>query len=258
MSTSKQSDAHLFASVVRSEELIPLYHNVVRWMLKHDMLIVLHLRIRVVATEKLKKRARAARDQARLARRKESWPTDSKRTGSDDPGKAAGPQDSLEKNTSRSRTPWVSFSLSGARKFSRRLPSALYGGSQLSDLALGEETGDIEDTEEGVGHYEEDEMDREEAESAIWEDGEIRHPPTMINDPGRATSLQRLWLAAMSEGKDPTIAKRFERCVEATRGCFPVSLLGYVSGSINILTARRRTMRFYTGRTSPGSNCMKC
>jgi hypothetical protein len=44
-----------------------------------------------------------------------------------------------------------------------------------------------------------------------WDDEEDHTTSTMIDEPGKATPMQRRWLTAMSDGKDPHIAKRFEQ-----------------------------------------------
>jgi hypothetical protein len=179
-------------------------------MLKRDMLITLHLRIRVVVTQELKMRVLLAREQASREDRRQSR-LRQELISEDNPDLA-----------SDTRTAWVSFSPKSARKHTRRLPSADSGDCLLSDQVAGidvdEETGD----EDGDGSEDEDEIEEEREEAFVnWDDREIYLWPTMINDPGRATSLQRQWLSAMSEGKDPTIARRFEQCV-------PVSLLAPV------------------------------
>jgi hypothetical protein len=53
----------------------------------------------------------------------------------------------------------------------------------------------------------------EDQENLLWNSRENYIAPTMIGDPGRATPLQRRWLYAMSEGKAPHVAKRFEQYV---------------------------------------------
>ncbi|KAJ2926149.1 hypothetical protein H1R20_g10945, partial [Candolleomyces eurysporus] len=63
---TKPHDNHFFASVVRDKELIPMYHDVVVWMLKRDLLVTLHLRIRVVATRELKVRVWEEREHRKL------------------------------------------------------------------------------------------------------------------------------------------------------------------------------------------------
>ena len=41
------TENHFFATVVKSKDLIPLYKDVVVWMLRRDLLVVLHLHIRI-------------------------------------------------------------------------------------------------------------------------------------------------------------------------------------------------------------------
>ncbi len=49
---------HFYAAVFGSKEVILLYPNVVLWMLKQDLLIRLHLCIRIISTVDLKTRVR--------------------------------------------------------------------------------------------------------------------------------------------------------------------------------------------------------
>jgi hypothetical protein len=226
ISASKQSD--FFTSVVRSKDLIPLYHDVVLWMLKRDMLITLHLRIRVVATQELKMRVRLARERARTKRAKASGRSNRRTT--ELKSRQSRPEDSPE--ITSPGTTWVSFSPKSARKYTRRMQSRHSGDSELSELVLKESddegAGDDreetdagnndedEDAEDDKGD-EDDEGDEEEEweeqrdEYVNWDNRENNLLPTMINDPGRATPLQRRWLSAMSEGKDALVAKRFEQ-----------------------------------------------
>ena len=217
-SASKQSD--FFSSVVRSKDLIPLYHDIVIWMLKRDMLITLHLCIRVVATQDLKMRVRLAREQAGPKRAKAGG-RGARRTSEprsrEDIGATA---DNTQISTSG--TTWVSFSPKSARKYSRRFRSNS-GDSNLSDLVLKESDGEQSEGEEDVegdGDGSDDEDDdgeeeeweeEEEDEHMHWDNRENYLLPTMIHDPGRATPLQRRWLSAMSEGKDASVARRFEQ-----------------------------------------------
>ncbi|KAJ7591166.1 nitrogen permease regulator of amino acid transport activity 3-domain-containing protein [Mycena floridula] len=184
-STSKQGDNHFFASVVRSKELIPLYHDVVLWMLKRDMLITLHLRIRVIATQELKSRVRRIRENARR-RREQNYEaeTDSQTTG---------------------RIAWLSLSPQSARRHSRRGPSTDSVHSELSELNFQED----EDDEDRPDEEEPSHSDNDDDDSGqdATEDNSM---PSMINDPGSATPLQRRWLSAMSDGKDPYVALRFK------------------------------------------------
>jgi len=59
---SASSGQHFFGSVVQSKDLIPLYHDVVTWMLQRDLLVTLHLHIRIIASHEVKLRARLTRE----------------------------------------------------------------------------------------------------------------------------------------------------------------------------------------------------
>lgn len=187
-SSSKQSDTHFFASVVQAKEAIPLYRDVVLWMLKRDMLITLHLRIRIVATARLKEKVKFARARDK----KSSGRKYSKLRNQLDPGGDHSPPE----------ISWLSLSPKSARRYSR-LPSV--GGSRnsrLSELILQDDSGDSDSKREEETTESQDEIDNPSGEE---------NEASMINDPGRATTLQRRWLSAMSDGKDPLVARRFEQ-----------------------------------------------
>ncbi|KAF5382194.1 hypothetical protein D9615_004258 [Tricholomella constricta] len=202
-SLSKQTDNHFFASVVQDKDLIPMYHDIVLWLLKRDMLITLHLRIRVVATRPLKVHVRIEREKA-LARK--AGTRDRLRRGllfelQD------GPEDDDDIDLSPpSGTPWLQLSPKSAHRHSRRQ-------SNESDQQQKMEHPEIDS--DGVDESErkttdEDGSDELDDPDSGWDTAEDHLRPSMISDPGRATPLQRRWLAAMSEGKDPQIAKRFQ------------------------------------------------
>ncbi|KAF7424382.1 hypothetical protein PC9H_009689 [Pleurotus ostreatus] len=210
-SASKQSENHFFATVVRDKAQIPLYHNVVLWMLKRDLLHTLHLRIRVVATRELKARVKA--DWARHL--------ESKRLRK---GRRSRNQSFVQDVDNQYRSSelqqgisWLSLSPKSARRYSRRKASNESRQSKLSELIIPEafdEDLDIHDRDDDVDPELDEEDEEDEDEVAADENGsEQQHPwSSMINDPGTATPLERRWLAAMSEGKDPRIARRFEHC----------------------------------------------
>ncbi|KAG6894711.1 hypothetical protein C0992_005016 [Termitomyces sp. T32_za158] len=199
-SISKQSENHFFASVVQNKGLVPMYHDIIQWMLKRDMLITLHLRIRVVATHRVKLKVRLAREKA-LAKIAGTQHYDRglllELESADD--------DDEHNSSSPSTTHWMPLSPRTAHRHSRhqsdesRYRKTNYGGTD------GYGTGDSErrGTDEDVS----DELDDPDSG---WDTTEDHLRPSMISDPGRATLLQRRWLAAMSEGKDPVIAKRFQ------------------------------------------------
>jgi hypothetical protein len=194
-STSKQSDNHFFAAVVRSKDLVPLYHDVVLWMLKRDMLITLHLRIRVVATQEVKTRVRVARERAQARRlRKEGHKGGKFRSGQEIP---------------EAKESWLSLSPMSAQRY-QRLSSPDAEASKMNNSAIDE---DEKSQDQDAEDSEEDDNEEDGGDVVGWDTREDYLWPSMIYDPGRATPLQRRWLSAMSEGKDEFIARRFEQWV---------------------------------------------
>lgn len=195
-SASKQTENHFFASVVKSKEkeLIRMYHDVVLWMLKRDMLITLHLRIRVVATVELKRRVKEQR-RLKMAQKFSKINPDGRMHLDSD----ADAYFSNDSNRNASVFP--------ALQFSRRISSNESGRSEISELNFQEE-----DTIDWVDNPSDSVSSNSEPdeEDSGWDTTEDHVGPSMINDPGKATPMQRQWLSAMSEGIEPSIAKRFE------------------------------------------------
>ena len=200
-STSKQSDNHFFATVVISKDLVSLYQDVVLWMLKRDLLITLHLRIRVVATADLKLRVRMARDTKKATNSKSaSRGRMSSEAGMDIFGHDLHADGALEPMGGIN---WLSLSPKSARRHTRRLPSIGYENDVSDEIVLDDD-----------GHeYLEDEREADDSDEAGvgWGSKEDTLWPSMIGDPGRATPLQRKWLSAMSKDKEDYIASRFEQ-----------------------------------------------
>ncbi|KAJ7475742.1 nitrogen permease regulator of amino acid transport activity 3-domain-containing protein [Mycena latifolia] len=191
--STSSSNTHFFAAVVQIREVIPLYQDVVLWMLKRDMLITLHLRIRIVATVRLKERVKFTKGRTR----------DKKSGGRKGHSKLRNQLDT-DGDQSPPSVSWLSLSPKSARRYSR-LPSV--GGSRssrLSELILEDDSGD------SAGKRREDEETAESQDEIDNQSGE-ENEASMISDPGRATPLQRSWLSAMSDGKEPHIARRFEQ-----------------------------------------------
>lgn len=94
-----------------------------------------------------------------------------------------------------------------------RLPSAESIRSEISELdfnfgeGVGLQVQDDDDDDEN----EEDGAEEAEGGNSGWDDEEDHATSTMIDEPGKATPMQRRWLTAMSDGKDAHIAKRFEQ-----------------------------------------------
>ncbi|KAJ6494661.1 nitrogen permease regulator of amino acid transport activity 3-domain-containing protein [Mycena vitilis] len=190
---SKQSDTHLFGSVVHTKEAIPVYHEVVLWMLKRDMLITLHLHIRIVATVRLKERVKfAAKGRSR-----------EKKSGGRKGHSKLRNQLETDADLSPPGVSWLSLSPKSARRYTRDPSAGGSRNSRLSELILQEDSdSEGKRRDEGEAAESQDEIDTHSA-------GEDE--ASMINDPGRATTLQRRWLSAMSDGKDPALVRRFEQ-----------------------------------------------
>lgn len=190
--SSKQSDNHFFAAVVRSKEHIALYHDVVLWMLKHDLLCTLHLHVRIIATSELKVRVREAHE--RKVERLGGRQVRGRR-----PSKLLEPESLTDMRPGNPGIPWLSLSPKSARRYSRHIPSTeLELGSEVSGSYADKEKDDEDVTEES------------DEDNIGWGTAEDTISPSMIGDPGTASPLERRWLAAMSEGKDEYIARRFE------------------------------------------------
>ncbi len=232
--------------------MIPLFQDVVIWLLKHDLLITLHLRIRVVVTPELKVRVRELRAIAIAARREKLHAVREENVrvsnggggGRGVPGipeEAEGDRDGGRGNngssantddvdvTKDASTPadsspvnyWLTMSPKSARRHTRKLSTSHKSEQSRSSLDENEErmgrrggAGDHRYAE----YYDDDEdeeEDDEDGESIISDDSGSPEwdRSSIICDPARATRLERAWLDAMSEGKEPHITKRFEQYV---------------------------------------------
>ncbi|KAI0067195.1 hypothetical protein BV25DRAFT_1819496 [Artomyces pyxidatus] len=202
---SSSSSNHFYATVVKSKDLVPLYRDVVLWMLQRDLLVTLHLRIRIVVPAELK---------AKVPRRKIRWKEDGKsdvfQTRGRKKREASEDEQDLERELDNlfESPRWFPLSPKGARERAQR-GSTSSSRSQVSEI--------IEPPilEEGIELDEEiEEKDAEETTGEEEEEGgheEDERSSSMISDPGRATYRERQWLQAMSEGKDHTVARRFEQ-----------------------------------------------
>ncbi|KAF5326984.1 hypothetical protein D9619_004812 [Psilocybe cf. subviscida] len=190
--TSKPSGNHFYASVVKVKEHIPMYHDVVLWMLKRDMLVTLHLRIRIVATRDLKLRVKANRENAKAHRARYGPPRPA----------VFSRRDTLK----GSSNPSFFHNAKPALVLGGRLPSAESIRSEISELDFNfGEGADLQ------VQSEESDISEPDDSNSGWDEEENHTTSTMIDEPGKATPMQRRWLTAMSDGKDPHLAKRFEQ-----------------------------------------------
>ena len=204
-SMSKQTDNHFFASVVGSKEFIPMYHDVILWMLKRDMIVALHLRVRLVATSDLKARVNEERNRKMMKDfAKRDRRSNPRSTSHDD---STVNVEELSANT-QSKNATFFLSPKSARRFARSRDSDRSGISALDFRGADENEVDTPESE-GDSNSELDEED------SGWDTTEDHVGPSMIDDPGKATPMQRRWLSAMSEGKAFAIARRFEKYIRS-------------------------------------------
>lgn len=215
---------------MQSRDMLQLYLDVVIWMLKRDLLITLHLRVRVVVTPELKEKVRTRRELA-LARRGRfrarsfgvpgrdavidtGDPHTKERRDSGSKGSEGGPDGSPINY-------WMSMSPKSARVQARRMSPTVRGVKRDRSVSLLYNQ-QQETSEKGGAVVEEDDFDAlfdEDLDLPFSVEADTRDAgcnddgPTIIPDPGRAKALERLWLSAMSDGKTPYIARRFEQYV---------------------------------------------
>ena len=187
-----------------------MFQEVVRWMLQRDLLVTLHLRVRIVVPASLKARVRHRREEQREKR----WHT--------------GIDDAFRPRRHRARTDSGGsegdFGLFDAPPwYTRRGPGSQHNGASVREVIeppILEEGIDLDeeiDDEEGEGEEEEVSSDESEAasrrEEEDEEDEDDDNETSILADPGRATAAQRRWLQAMSEGKDELVTRRFDQFV---------------------------------------------
>lgn len=182
-----------------------MYHDVVLWMMKKDLLVALHLRVRIVATREVKVRVREMRE--RWIRRRKRRGMVAVRAEERPFGEAEaaygvyydfrdGPRNGVRRHdqTRGSRVVW----------------------EDLNNEKDGYKGTDLEDEEEEEDTDENEEADQDSGWDTSLEEGDNNIndlSACIISDPGKATPLERRWLVAMSVGKDPEIVRRFESCV---------------------------------------------
>jgi nitrogen permease regulator 3-like protein len=200
---SGASSNHFYATVVKSNDRVPMFHDVVRWMLQRDLLVTLHLRVRIVVPAALKARARRRRDE----RRDRGWHTEE--------------EDAFRSQSRRGRKVRAD---SGVSETDLELfdPSPAWymrrSAGAVEPPILDEGMDLDEEIEKEEAEAEAEEADPEAEAASPGEDDEMEgeddnNGTSILTDPGRATPLQRRWLQAMSEGKDELVARRFDQYV---------------------------------------------
>jgi len=195
-SMSKRTENHFYACFVKTKELIATFQDVIIWLLKRDLLITLHLRVRVVVPPDLKIRVRLRRERA-LAQKNAMLCTED--------GRGSRAHDELDPRELGGLTafpnlglPWLTQQVND------------FSGSNRTGLLIVDED---EDEKSDDDYDDEDGQESEESDmsGSTWDAEDDQGSLSIISDPARATPLQRRWLSTMSEGKDPYIAKQFEQ-----------------------------------------------
>jgi hypothetical protein len=180
-----------FRALVPSPDHRLLFTSVLIWLLQNDLLVLLHVRIRIFASEKIKarvleiRRKHVAERRAKVERSEAVTHTERKNVD------YATSQDPFNFGTNQAFSPTTARS-------TRQSHQEISGDRRRtdSDPALDD------DSEDEGGDFDESDLD----DPAVAEE-------SIICDPSRATRVERMWLEAMKEGKDSFIRKMFEKSV---------------------------------------------
>ena len=191
-SMSKRTENHFYACFVKTKELIATFQDVIIWLLKRDLLITLHLRVRVVVPPDLKIRVRLRHERA-LAQKNAMLSTGNRR--------GSRVHDELDPQELGGLTafpnlglPWLTQQVND------------FSGSNRTGLLIVDEDEDEKNDDDYDDGQEESDMS-----GSTWDAEDDQRSLSIISDPARATPLERKWLSTMSEEKDPYIAKQFEQ-----------------------------------------------
>ncbi|KAG9001771.1 hypothetical protein FRB94_000647 [Tulasnella sp. JGI-2019a] len=199
-----------FSNIVPTPEDRTIYTDVLIWMLQRDLLVMLHVRIRIVATAGIKEKVRRDRRREEKERRRKLR-MEAGRDDDDNDDASSGSENSTcdegeEKSTRYgSESPELDKASASAsspeaslhnRRRRRRSSANLRQKHMWPDD--GDDLDDAVEEEEEFDYYSD-------------EYGEDSLEPTLICRPSRATRLERKWLEAMMEGKSESACHMFER-----------------------------------------------
>jgi len=182
-----------------------MFNDVIRWMLQRDLLVPLHLRVRIVVPAALK---------ARVHRRWEELRENGWQTEEEDGFRERGHKSRRDSGGSDGD---FGLFVDSPTWYTRRGPSSQLNGTNISEPPILEEGIQLdeemeEEEEEEVAPAEVQAVRRMEDCDEMEEECEDTET-SILADPGRATYVQRRWLQAMSEGKDEQVTKRFDQFV---------------------------------------------
>ncbi|KAH8112024.1 nitrogen permease regulator of amino acid transport activity 3-domain-containing protein [Phellopilus nigrolimitatus] len=226
--SSATAFADFFASAVRSKDLIPLYQDVVVWLLRRELLVALHLHVRIVATPAVKEHVRRLLERA--AKRRFERRLGPQERGRERRRGSAGAMGSGTGAGTWSRDEYKGESFvarSRPRRFSNRSAGGgVFEGGITRSFKYGEGDGlRSREVEEDDAQYrsrsrsqldeegdEENEIDDEDDLGSVRDEdrADDNQLLSIIPEPGQATPLQRKWIEAMSEGKSEEVSRRFQ------------------------------------------------
>ena len=183
---SSLSENHqAFRGVIPTPDHRSLFTNVLIWLLQNDLLVLLHVRIRIFASTEVKARIVDIRRKHAAERQAKARAPMTPRSGKKKLERPASPKLfdlQLNQSSSPETTKQSRWDTSGDRRRTDSDPT-------------------LDDDSEEVG--------------VDFDDSDLDDPAaveeSIICDPSRATRVERMWLEAMKDGKDPFVKKMFEK-----------------------------------------------
>ena len=213
-----------------------MFYDVIRWMLQRDLLLTLHLRVRIIVPAALKARVRRRREELR----ENGWQTEEEDGFRERRHKARTDSGGSDRDFGLFDS-WYTHRGAGSQHNGTNIGEVIEPPIMEEGIHLDEEMEDEEEEEAEVAPAEAMAAGRMEDNDETEEDCEDTET-SILADPGRATSVQRRWLQAMSEGKDEQVTKRFDQYVSAS--CIDgFGLTKSCLGSTNTLTVSARTRK---------------
>ncbi|KAG9049382.1 hypothetical protein FS837_010436 [Tulasnella sp. UAMH 9824] len=222
------SQPQSFSKIVPSADHRPMYTEVLIWLLQRDLVVMLHVRIRIVATKAIKEKVLMARKkEVEEKRERQRQATEELDDGQDaqattgdkndngsnsDEEEMDEQQSNYVRGTAASDSPGIDIAFIASspevgRVNQRRssYPHLRQDSFQINSPGFRRPYGG-----DSSGSEEESESSSElESDSELDGAGELEE--SIIANPARATATERRWLEAMTEGKDEEVRRLFEK-----------------------------------------------
>lgn len=177
-----------------------MFTEVLIWLLQRDLLNMLHVRVRIIATADIKRLVWTRRSREK-EEKMEEWRRDNESSSEEGPGSGSDELSDGRPHTHQrksSDSPGIDITFEAS---SPEITRAAEKKRQIfrSAASEGSEDSEYESDWDGAGFDGEDWGTWEELEDSI------------IAAPAKATRMERRWLDAMREGKEPSLQRAFER-----------------------------------------------